>query len=184
MRTAAAQLSTQRAVTRAVAAESRPNLFLSGGISARAGGAAPSSGPEARGDGWVPEVPNWHAGLVLRWPIYNPVTHARARSAGAREEVAAQSLALVKQQQAAAVQHAYLQFEVARAALSALTRAAEAARANYAQAEARFKAGLGTSMEIADAEAVRTSAEIQLAVGQFELSRIRAVIARLLGEES
>jgi len=184
VRAAAAQLDAQRAVTRAVAAESRPDLFLSAGISGRAGGATPSSGPEASGDGWVPEVPNWHAGLVLRWPLYDPVVRARARSAGAREEVAVQSLALVQQQRAAAVQRAYVQFEVAQVALSALTRATEAARANYAQAEARFKAGLGTSIEIADAEAVRTSAEIQLAVGQFELLRIRAVIARLLAEES
>jgi outer membrane protein TolC len=184
VRAAAAQLGTQRALTRAVSAESRPDLFLSAGISGRAGGATPSSGPEARGDGWVPEVPNWHAGLVLRWPLYDPVIRARARSAGAREDVAAQSLASVRQQQAAAVQRAYVQFEVARASMVALTRAAEAARANYGQAEARFKGGLGTSIEIADAEAVRTSAEIQLAVGQFELSRMRAVIARLLAEES
>jgi outer membrane protein len=184
VRAAAAQLGAQRALTRAVAAESRPDLFVSGGLSGRAGGATPSSGPEARGDGWVPEVPNWHAGLVLRWPLFDPVVRARARSAGVREEVAAQSLASVRQQQAAAVQRAYVQFEVAKASLVALTRAAEAARANYGQAEARFKGGLGTSIEIADAESVRTSAEIQLAVGQFELSRIRAVIARLLAEES
>jgi outer membrane protein TolC len=184
VRAAEAQLGTQRAVTRAVSAESRPDLFLSTGISGRAGGATPSSGPEARGDGWVPEVPNWHAGLVLRWPLFDPVVRARARSAEAREEVAAQALASSRQQAAAALQRAYVQFEVARTSLIALDRAAEAARANYEQAEARFRAGLGTSIEIADAEAVRTSAEIQLAVGRFELSRTRAVIARLLAEES
>jgi outer membrane protein len=60
----------------------------------------------------------------------------------------------------------------------------EAARANYAQAEARFKAGLGTALELADAEYLRTDAEIQLAGGQFELSRARAVLGKLLAEES
>jgi outer membrane protein len=181
---AAAQLESQRSLTRAVAAEMRPDVVLSSGLSGRAGGAAPSSGPSAPHDGWVPETPNWHVGLVLRWPLYDPIVRARARSAGAREEVAAASLALARQQEAAAVQRAYVQFEVARASLLALERAGEAARANYAQVDARFKAGLGTAVELADAESVRATAEIQLAVGRFDISRARALIARLLAEES
>jgi outer membrane protein TolC len=184
VRGAAAQLESQRAFTRAVAAESRPDLLLSGGLSGRAGGATPSSGPATAGDGWVPEVPNWHAGLVLRWPLYDPVVRARARSASAREEVATSALSLVRQQEAAALQNAYVRFEVARVSLTSLERATEAARANYAQADARFRAGLGTAIELADAESVRTNAEIQFAIGQFDLSRTRAVIARLLAEES
>jgi outer membrane protein TolC len=180
---AAAQLQTSRAITRAASADMRPDLLLSATISGRAGGAPPTSGPAADGSGWVPETPNWHAGLVLRWPLYDPIVAARTRSARAREEVAASSLALVRQQEVAAVEGAYVQVEVARASLVALERATEAARANYAQAEARFRAGLGTAVELADAEEVRTSAEIQLAVGEFELSRTRAIVARLLAEE-
>jgi outer membrane protein len=183
VRAAGAELDTRKATTRAIAAELRPDLVLSAGLSGRAGGATPSSGPVPAGDGWLPEVPNWHAGLVLRWPIYDPVVRARARSAGAREEVAAAALATVHQQEATQLQRAYVQLQVSQSALQALGRAAEAARANHAQAEARFKAGLGTAIELADAESVRTGAEIQLAVGQFEVSRARAVIARLLAEE-
>ena len=52
------------------------------------------------------------------------------------------------------------------------------------EAEARFKAGLGTALELADAEYLRTEAEIQLAGGQFELSRTRAVLGKLMAEES
>jgi len=54
--------------------------------------------------------------------------------------------------------------------LPGLVRAKEAARANQVQAEARFKAGMGTSVELADAEALLVSAEIQLAEGEFELA--------------
>ena len=68
--------------------------------------------------------------------------------------------------------------QVNQAALVSLGRAVDAAHANYAQAEARFKAGLGTSLELADAEAVRTDAEIQLAVGEFEARRARAALTR------
>ena len=81
------------------------------------------------------------------------------------------------------MQQAYVTLEENQTALISLGRAFEAARANYAQAEARFKAGLGTSLELADAENVRTDAEIQLAVGQFEARRARAVLSRLLGED-
>ena len=71
---------------------------------------------------------------------------------------------------------------VARDALPALQHELEAARANYAQADARFKAGLGTSVELADAEALRTDAEIQLALGTFELAKARAAFGRAIAE--
>jgi outer membrane protein TolC len=58
----------------------------------------------------------------------------------------------------------------------------EAARANYDQADARFKSGLGTSVELADAEALRTEADIQLALGQFDLARARAAFGRAIAE--
>ena len=80
------------------------------------------------------------------------------------------------------MQRAYVAVEVARDALPGLERAQVAARANYAQADARFKAGLGTRVELADAEALRTDAEIQLALGQFELARARAAFGRAIAE--
>jgi outer membrane protein len=57
-----------------------------------------------------------------------------------------------------------------------------AARANYDQADARFRAGIGNAVELADAESVRTEAEIQLALGQFELARARASFGRAIAE--
>jgi outer membrane protein TolC len=67
-------------------------------------------------------------------------------------------------------------------AAAASSRAEPVARANYAQADARFQSGLGTSVELADAEAIRTDAEIQLAFGQFELARARAEFGRAIAE--
>jgi hypothetical protein len=42
---------------------------------------------------------------------------------------------------------------------------------------------LGTSVELADGEALRTDAEIQVAVGEFQAARARAIVARLIAEE-
>jgi outer membrane protein TolC len=83
----------------------------------------------------------------------------------------------------ALVQQAYLGASVARSAIPALLRALEAARANYDQAEARFNAGLGDAVELADAEALRTQAEINLIVGRFELARARVAFGRAIAEE-
>ena len=156
-----ARVSTQQAVTRAIAAELRPNLLLSGTFSGRAGGAAPSnSGKAAIYGGWLPDVTNWDVGLVLRWPLYDGVAAARQRASATQERVLQSELDAISQQELAAIQQAYVSTVVARAALDSLQRALDAARANYAQAEARFKNGLGTSLELADAEYLRTDAEI------------------------
>jgi outer membrane protein len=181
---ARARLESEQAVTRAIGAETRPDLLLVGGFSTRAGGATPSSGPETRFGGWLPDVPNWDVGLLLHWPIYDGVASARQRASSARERALQSDLDSVLQQEVAAVERAYVDAQVARAALDALQRSVEAAHANYAQSEARFKAGLGTALELADAESLRTDAEIQLAGGRFALARARAVLARLLAEES
>jgi len=168
--------------SRAIGAEMRPELAFTGTFSGRAGTAAPSSGSPSDKYGPFPSVPNWDVGLVLRWPLYDPVIAARRDAAARRAEVARADVSVASQREVAAVEQAYVSLEVSQASLLGLDRAVQAAQANYAQAEARFKAGLGTSVELADAEAVRTDAEIQLAVGQFEARRARAVLGRLIAE--
>ena len=176
LREARSRVDAADALARAIASETRPDLALT----------ATLLGAGRRGDAVdrfhlepvrsPPTVPNWDVGLVLRWQLFDPVVAARARAAAARADVARADLSVLVQQQAASLQQAYVALEVALAALSSLERAVDASHANYAQAEARFKAGLGTSLELADAESVRTDAEIQLAVGQFEAHRSRAVV--------
>jgi len=181
---ARARLAAQHTTTRAIGVEMRPDILLTGTLSGRAGGATPSAGPASRSAGWLPDVPNWDLGLILRWPLFDGLVVARQRVSLARERALQSDLEAITQQENAAIQRAYVVAEIARASLASLARSVEAARANYAQAEARFKAGLGTALELADAEYLRTDAEIQLAGGQFELSRARAVLGKLLAEES
>ena len=76
----------------------------------------------------------------------------------------------------------FAQVEVSREAIAALQNQVTAARANYDQADARFRAGIGNAVELADAEAVRTDADIQLAIGQFNLARDRAAFGRAIAE--
>lgn len=177
-----ARLKAQELTTRAVRSELRPNILLTGTLSTRAGGADPTSGDSADYSGLLPTVPNWDAGLVLSWPIFDGITDARVAAARAQEGVAREDLGVAKATLTAQVEQAYVGVDIARRALPGLQRAVAAAIANYAQADARFKAGLGTSVELADAEALRTDAEIQLAMGIFELARTRSAFGRAIAE--
>jgi outer membrane protein TolC len=183
LREALAELKAEEENTRAIGAERRPDLSLTATVTGRAGGANPSgSGVPASGDGWIPNVPNWDVGIVLTWPLFDGVVGARKSASRAEEQVRRAEIGVVRESETAAVREAFVAVSVSRAALPGLRRAVEAARANYDQADARFRSGLGTSVELADAEAVRTDADIDLALGEFELARARAAFGRAIAE--
>ncbi len=183
LKRALGELRAAEARTRAVAAELRPELMATGTVSGRAGGAPPSgAGQAATAEGWVPNVPNWDVGVVLSWPLFDGTIAARRDAAQTAEQVRREEIDLARQAQVASVRQSYVAVQVARTALEGLEQTVAAARANYDQADARFRAGLGTAVELADAEALRTDAEIQAALGQFELARARAAFGRAIAE--
>jgi outer membrane protein TolC len=179
---AAARLEAQEAFTTAVLALLLPNLALTGSFFGSEGGAPGSNGEANRFAGWLPETPNWDVGIVFRWPLYDGVVWARKDASRERELIRKAEIEVVRYEQNAAVQQAHVRTAVAQKAIGALEHAKQAAEANYAQADARFRAGLGTSVELADAETLRTDAEIQLAIGRFDLARARALLGRLIAE--
>jgi len=179
---ALARLKAAEEQTRAVGAELRPNLALTATVSGRAGGATPSSGPIPNGDGWIPGVPNWDLGVILSWPLFDGMINARRDAAQSQEQLRHDEIDVVREREIATVRESFVQVQVARSALVALENEVVAARANYAQADARFGAGIGNAVELADAEAVRTDAEIRLALGQFDLARARAAFGRAIAE--
>lgn len=181
LRVGAARIQAARAETRSLRAESAPDARVDASLSARAGGADPSSGPGARYGGFVPETPNWDAAVILSWPFADPVRDAQRRAAEAREGVATASLGSLRSDLMARIHQAHDAARLAETSLSALERARDAARANYQQAEARFNGGLATTVELADAEALRTQSEIDLAIGQFAVLSARALLSQLMG---
>jgi outer membrane protein len=172
----------QEARVRAIESETRPNLFLSGAISGNAGGATPSSGEAAPDQGLLPVVPNWDVGVALSWPLLDPTVSARADRARIQQDAEREETRAVQLRVTASVEEAYLDVEAAGEALPVLKHTMDAAVANYAQANARFENGLGDTVELADAEELRTNAEIELALGTFEVARTRAALGRLIAE--
>jgi outer membrane protein TolC len=179
---ALARLRAQEASTREIGRELLPNLFASAGLNGRAGGAPEASGPGPYGDGWLPDVANWHLGLVLKWNLFDGTVLARREASRAREQAAAADLALQKMLVGLGAERSWLELDAALAALPGLRQAVEAAVANQKQADARFRSGLGTIIELADAENLLTTAQLELAVGEFAVSRARAELGRAMGQ--
>lgn len=171
----------QELMTKAIGAEERPNVYVSATLTGRAGG-APVGGATPPGSGAFPVVPNWDVGVVVSWPFFDGVVEKRKEASVAKEAVLKGELDLQKQKQLAAVRRAWFDVKVAEAAIPALEKSVEAARLTHTQLEARFKEGLATMLEIADAEALLAEAEIQLAIGRFEVMRRRALFARVTAE--
>ncbi len=182
---AVAKLKAQHESARAIGRELLPNLFASATLSGRAGGTLPSSQNAAdvpTGRGWLPDVANWDVGVVLHWNIFDATVLARRDAAQAREAVARDDLAAAKMLVGLGTERAWLDLDAATRALPGLSEAVSAAQANQAQADARFKAGLGTVVELADAEALLTNSQLELAIGRFQVARSRAALARAMGE--
>lgn len=182
LRSAQAQLRAQRQITEAIRAELRPDISLSAELTGRAGGATVETNPTPAGGGFVPDVPNWDALVVFSWPIFDRTVTARARTSERVEAVRKAEIDQITEQLETLAARGYIELDIARSALPALQRALDAAQANHAQAEARFTGGLGTAIELSDAEALLTDAQIQLAIGQFQLSRAHARLGRLISE--
>jgi outer membrane protein TolC len=160
----------------------RPNLYASTSVSGRAGGAPATNGLVAANHGFLPDTPNYDVGVVMSWPFLEPTVDAAARASRQREWAYDAELAATQQRTRSNAQRAYRRARIAESTLGALAQAAEAAKANYEQAEARFQAGMGTSTELADAESIRLEAEVQQVIGGFELATARAELSRVMGD--
>jgi outer membrane protein TolC len=127
-------------------------------------------------------VPNYQGMVVLSWPLFDRTVDVRAEVSRRVEHVRAAELDAERARLRGVAAGAYVDLQVAESAVPALQRALDAAQANDEQIAARFKAGLATAVEVADAETLLTDAEIQLAVGNFQRSRARARLARVAAE--
>jgi len=177
-----ANLDAQRATTRLMRSELLPDISLTSTLSGRAGGATPTTGAVPEGNGWIPSVPNWDVAVVLWWPLFDGAVAARVRASEARELQRQREVDEVKQTLGAQVQEVYVGYEAATQALPALRAAELAAQANYEQALTRFKAGLGTAVELADAQNLLSQSEVNTAVGRFRLATARARLGRVIAE--
>ena len=125
---------------------------------------------------------SWSIGLALTWQALDGGrTAADVRVARAnRESALAQRDALLLDM-TSQLDSARAQIDANRAATQASTEAVESARAQLKLAEARYAQGLGSQIELADAQTAVTTAEGNLIQSEFQLGQAWATLRRSLG---
>jgi outer membrane protein TolC len=167
---------------RAVGLEYLPRIELAGAIWTRGSG-LPDNGKASPADGIAPDTPNWAAGLLFTWSVLEPVgVRARARAESANVEVATARRAELGELIDAQVLSAAAIADGARRVASQTPVAVTAARAADTQATARYRSGLATVLEVAEAERLLTDAEIQDAEARLGVWSALLLAARAAGD--
>jgi outer membrane protein TolC len=172
-----------RARKRAVELAYLPRLDLFAALWVRGSGlGSPVLGPSTA-RGIVPDTPNWLTGLVVSWPPVEVVTvRARARVEAAQVRVADARRRAVMQAVQTQIDAAHEILVAARKEADNTPIALDAARAAEAQATARYRAGLATVVEVAEAQRLLAQAEIDDAVARLNVRRAELLLARAIGD--
>jgi outer membrane protein len=150
-----------------------PRLYLQSSAFARGSGANPSGQLEGGLDGLGLDRANWAAGVQVVFPNAFDFASLRARKAAAAASARAETarhdealLTITSQRQAAA---AMVQASRAVAANTPLQLAA--AQQSEAQASARYRAGLASIIEVAEAQSLLAQAEVQDQLARVDVWR-------------
>jgi outer membrane protein len=127
---------------------------------------------------WSPQ-PSWSAGLSLSWALFDggrAAADARIAQANVWGAVASRDALLVSL--TSQLDAARSQIVANHANVAASTEAVSAARAQLQLAEARYAQGLGSQIELADAQTAVTTAEGNLVQAEFQLATAWAQLHR------
>ena len=126
---------------------------------------------------------NWSATLGLSWQIFGGgITDAQMREARANAAILQAQYDLQRQQVRADVEQARLGVRAAKAAIEATHEAATNARVRLTLAEGRYQAGVGSVIELGDAQVALTAAAAQEVQAVFNLATARARLCQALGQ--
>jgi outer membrane protein len=158
-----------------------PRLNVQAATYARGTGANADFTTGGAASGLGPNIYNWGLGLSLSFPLMDYAgLRARKQVEQSRERAESARMDQIRTELDAAREKAAIQVEAARRIAATTPVQLEAARAAQTQAGARYKAGLGTLADVADAERLLTQAEIDDSLAR--LSVWRAILARRAAE--
>ncbi len=135
-------------------------------------------------DDWSPQ-PSWSATLALTWALYDGGrAHADQRIANANliSAIASRDSLLVSL--TSALESSRAQIVANRANVDASNEAVTAAQAQLKLAEARYAQGLGSQIELADAQTAVTTASGNLITAEMNLADAWATLRRAIGQQT
>lgn len=144
---------------------------------------APGSDPTrvCQNNGWYPDR---SFGIQMQWPLFDGL---RAKGsvdlASAQERVARSQLAMAREQVTVEVARAKAEFTRAEATFNAQSQNAAEADEAYRIAALRFERGLGTQLEVNDAQVALLTARVNAARATIDYYLAAAELARSHGRE-
>jgi outer membrane protein len=127
---------------------------------------------------------NWNATATLTWNIFQGgLTRAQSQEAQANLDSARAQIDGLRQQVRVDVVQAQLAVRANKEALSASGEALVNARERLRLAEGRYQAGVGSVIELGDAQVALTTAAAQRVQAEYNLASSRAQLLRALGRE-
>lgn len=181
-RAEAAAIDAVRARERALQRSYVPRIDVQSAFAARGSGAQ-VPGQRVGGNGWTLQVPNWAAGITVTFPALDIF------SLRARERVELQNERAEQGRYEQIVQNLTTQDLRARALMAAATEIArntpgelKAASDAESRARARYTSGLGTVIEVAEAQRLLAQAEADDAVARLGVWRALLAAAQARGD--
>ncbi len=170
LRTLQARLRGQIAALRAIGADGLPTLSANATL---AGNGSPT-----------PLDGSWSIGVSLNWSLFDGFLRryqdgeARATARSLAEQFEQQRITVYQE-----VATRIVQVRQASAQIAAARTALDAASESHRLASARYKVGVGSSLELADAELALSQAQTDLASAANTLRTSRAELTRAVGVE-
>jgi outer membrane protein len=128
-------------------------------------------------------APNWYVGGQLTWPlIQGGLTRGQVREAEANVHNADAQLDVEKLQIHLDVEQAILAVRAAKASIDAALEAVTNAKLQLKLAEGRYAQGVGSIIELSDAQVAMTSAAAQQVQADYNLATARAQLLNALGQ--
>lgn len=133
--------------------------------------------------GIAPNVGNWALGLVASWPLTGvPTIRAQQRRAAAEVAQANARATMMHNQIEAALAEANASLSGAEAIVARTDQLIRAASATVEQMMARYRAGLTSLVDVADAQRQLTRAEVDDAVARLEVIAAQLQLVQTRGD--
>ena len=160
-----------------------PRVFAQGSAFARGTGAETDGTRLGGANGLAPDTPNYALGFSVTFPFLDRAS-IRAREAGQSAAIRAETARYqqITTELTARRNAAVAALEGSRKVAANTPVAASAAMTASQQANARYQAGLGTIVEVADAQRLLTQAEIDDALARLGVWRALLSVAATAGD--
>jgi outer membrane protein TolC len=161
----------------------RPRFLTQSALYARGTGANPDFTTGGAVSGLGPNIYNWGVGFTVLFPFLDFPQIKSQKDAESSRLAAEQARArTIERELAAATERAQSQADAARRIARLVPEQVSAARAAFAQAQARYQSGLAPVVELADAQRLLTLAESDSTLAQLNVWRGLLAVAVAQGD--